>query len=240
MSAAGLTLPFVAGVLSTLSPCVLPLLPIVLASAASEHRLAPVALACGLALSFTAIGLFVATIGFAIGLDGAMFRTIAALLLVAGGIILATPSLQEKFSAAAGPFGSWAANRFGGFSTAGISGQFGVGLLLGAVWSPCAGPALGAASVLASQGRDLGEVALVMVLFGIGAALPLLTLGMLSREAALRLRGKLMTAGRGLRLGMGVILIVLGGAILTAYDKQAETWLLNASPEWLTELTTSI
>jgi cytochrome c-type biogenesis protein len=56
----------------------------------------------------------------------------------------------------------------------------------------------------------------------------------------MRLRGKLMTAGRGLRLGMGVILIVLGGAILTGYDKHAETWLLNASPEWLTKLTTSI
>jgi cytochrome c biogenesis protein CcdA len=94
--------------------------------------------------------------------------------------------------------------------------------------------------VLASQGQQLGEVALVMIFFGIGAALPLLALGLLSREAAMRLRGKLMTAGRGLRLGMGVILIVLGGAILTGYDKHAETWLLNASPEWLTKLTTSI
>ncbi len=240
MSAAALGLSFVAGALSTLSPCVLPLLPVVLASAASEHRLAPVALAAGLALSFTAIGLFVGTLGFAIGLDSDVFRNIAAILLVAVGIVLAAPSLQEKFSSAASPFGSWAANRFGGSPSAGISGQFGVGLLLGAVWSPCAGPTLGAASVLASQGRDLGEVALVMILFGAGAALPLLMLGMLSREAALRFRTKLMTAGRGLRLAMGAILIVLGGAILTGYDKQAETWLVTNSPEWLTRLTTSI
>jgi sulfite exporter TauE/SafE len=79
-----------------------------------------------------------------------------------------------------------------------------------------------------------------MLLFGVGAALPLLALGMLSREAAMRMRGKLMTAGRGLRFGMGAILIVFGGAILTGFDKNAETWLLNASPEWLTKLTTSI
>jgi multisubunit Na+/H+ antiporter MnhB subunit len=79
-----------------------------------------------------------------------------------------------------------------------------------------------------------------MVLFGIGAALPLLAIGMLSREAALRFRGKLMGAGRAMRLGLGAILAVLGAAILTGYDKLAETWLLNASPEWLTKLTTSI
>jgi cytochrome c biogenesis protein CcdA len=240
MSLATLGLSFLAGALSTLSPCVLPLLPIVLASASSEHRLAPVALAGGLALSFTAIGLFVATIGFAIGLDGDVFRIAAALLLVVIGIVLATPGLQAKFSAVASPFGGWAQNRFGGFPFAGISGQFAAGLLLGAVWSPCAGPAIGAASVLASQGRHLAEVALVMVLFGLGAALPLLAIGTLSREAAGRLRGKLMATGRGMRLAMGLILIVLGGAILTGYDKQAETWLLNASPEWLTKLTTSI
>ena len=240
MSAATLGLSFAAGALSTLSPCVLPILPIVLASAASQHRLAPAALAAGLALSFAAIGLFVATLGFAIGLDGDVFRIVGALLLIVIGIVLALPSLQEKVSIAASPFGNWAQKRFGGFSSGGISGQFAAGLLLGAVWSPCAGPTLGAATVLASQGQHLGEVALVMILFGLGAALPLLVLGTLSREAAMRLRGKLMTAGRNLRLGMGAILIVLGGALLTGLDKHAETWLLDASPEWLTRLTTSI
>ncbi|MFY9639703.1 MAG: cytochrome c biogenesis CcdA family protein [Rhodomicrobium sp.] len=240
MNGATLGLSFVAGILSTLSPCVLPLLPIVLASAASEHRLAPAALAAGLALSFTAIALFVATVGFAIGLDNDVFRMVAAVLLIVIGIVLSIPGLQAKLSVAASPIAGWAESRLGGISGAGVSGQFAVGVLLGAVWSPCAGPALGAASLLASQGKDLGEVALVMILFGIGAALPLLAIGMLSREAALKLRGKLMGAGRALRAGLGAILIVLGAAILSGYDKQAETWLLNASPDWLTKLTTSI
>ena len=153
---------------------------------------------------------------------------------------LAAPSLQEKLSTAASPFANWAESRFGGFASSGVSGQFGVGLLLGAIWSPCAGPALGAASLLAAQGKDLGEVALTMLLFGIGAALPLLALGMLSREAAVKLRGKLLSAGQAVRFSLGAILVVLGAAILTGYDKQAETWLLNASPDWLTTLTTSI
>ena len=226
--------------MSTLSPCVLPLLPIVLGSAASEHRWAPAALAGGVALSFTAIGLFVATLGFAIGLDGAVFRTVAAVLLVGISLVLATPDLQEKFAVAAGPVGSWAGNRMGGAATTGISGQFGVGLLLGAIWSPCAGPTLGAASVLASQGQELGEVAMAMGLFGLGAALPLLALGALSREAMLKLRNRMMSAGQGLRLGMGIVLVVIGAAILTGQDKRVETWLLDQSPEWLIRLTTSI
>ena len=73
-------LAFFAGILSVLSPCVMPLLPLVLGAAASEHKLGPAALAAGLAISFVAIGLFVATIGFSIGLDGDVFRRAAAVL----------------------------------------------------------------------------------------------------------------------------------------------------------------
>src|SRR6516162_8434964 len=89
-------LAFLAGCLSVLSPCVLPLVPIVLGSAASEHRLGSVALAAGLALSFTTIGLFVATIGFAIGLDQDVLRTFGAVLLIALGFVLVLPNLQAQ------------------------------------------------------------------------------------------------------------------------------------------------
>ncbi len=157
MAIASLGLAFIAGTLSALSPCVLPLLPIVLASAASEHRLAPAALAAGLAISFTAIALFVAAIGFAAGLDNDVFRTVSAVLLVFIGIVLAVPRLQENLTTAASPFAGWVEGRFGGFSSGGLLGQFTVGLLLGAVWSPCAGPVLGAASLLASQGQNWGK-----------------------------------------------------------------------------------
>lgn len=239
-SASTIVLAFAAGVLSTLSPCVLPLLPIVLGTAAAEHRLAPVALAAGLALSFTTIGLFVATIGFSLGLDVGLFRNVGAALLIALGAILLFPTLQERITVAAGPIGAMVGNRFADASKSGIKGQFGIGLLLGAVWSPCAGPTLGAASILASQGQQLVSVALTMLSFGIGAALPLLVVGMLSREVALSLRSKLMVAGRAVRAGMGAVLILLGAGIITGADKSVETFLVTHSPEWLTRLTTSI
>ncbi|WP_027053254.1 cytochrome c biogenesis CcdA family protein [Mesorhizobium erdmanii] len=234
----GVAFSFTAGVLSTLSPCVLPLIPVVLGAAVSQHRYGPVALAAGLAISFTVIGLFVATIGFSIGLDGGVFRSAAAVLMLFLGAILVVPALQARVALAAGPAGNWVEQRFGGFSSAGLWGQFGVGLLLGAVWSPCVGPTLGAASVLAAQGHNLGQVAAIMVLFGIGASVPLLILGMLSRETLLHWRGRIAETGGGLKVALGVLLMLTAGAILSGFDKALETALVNASPEWLTALTT--
>ena len=168
----------------------------VLGAAVGEHRHGPVALAAGLAVSFVAIGMFIATIGYALGLDAGYFRITGAVLLMAIGLVLLVPALQTKFAVVAGPISGWTDNRFGGFATTGLRGQFALGLLLGAVWSPCVGPTLGAASMLASRGEDLGQVSLVMTAFGIGAALPLLVLGLLSREAMVAWRGRGAFAGR--------------------------------------------
>ena len=231
-------LAFIAGLLSTLSPCVLPIIPLVLGAAASEHRMGPAALAVGLAISFVAIGMFVATVGFAIGLDTRVFRAVAAIVMVVIGVVLMLPSLQGRLAVAGGPLATWTEGRFGGFSTTGLKGQFAVGLLLGAVWSPCVGPTLGAASVLAAQGKNLGEVAITMLLFGIGAALPLLLLGMLSRETILSMRNRMMSVSGGVKSALGILLVLIGVAILSGLDKRLEAVLVEASPDWLTQLTT--
>jgi cytochrome c-type biogenesis protein len=227
-----------AGVLSTLSPCVLPLVPIVLGAAASEHRLGPLVMAGGLALSFTAIGLFVATIGFAAGLDAELFRQGAAVLLIGLGIVLLAPVLQTRFAVVAGPIGQWTEQRFGGFSTSGLGGQFGVGLLLGAVWSPCVGPTLGAASVLAARNEDLGAVAATMLAFGVGAGLPLAALGFVSRERLYALRGRLLAAGQNGKRVFGALLVTAGVLVASGLDKALEARLVEISPAWLTDLTT--
>jgi cytochrome c-type biogenesis protein len=235
---AGIGLALLAGLLTALSPCVLPLIPIVIGTALGEHRFGPVALAAGLALSFVVIGLFVATVGFAAGLDQELFRSVAAVLLILVGGVLLVPRLQLQLAAAAGPVGSWAQAQAGGFSTRGLGGQFAVGLMLGAVWSPCVGPTLGAASVLAARAENLVLVALTMLAFGIGAALPLLAIGMMSREALARWRNRLLAAGSGGKALMGIVLVAVGALILTGLDKRIEAVLVEASPAWLTELTT--
>src|SRR5437868_1651363 len=117
---AGVGFALLAGILSTLSPCVLPLVPIVIGAALGQHRFAPVAVAAGLALSFVTIGLFVATVGFAVGLDQELFRSIAAVLLILVGGVLLLPHLQFQLAAAAGPIGNWTQSHAGGLSTRGL------------------------------------------------------------------------------------------------------------------------
>jgi cytochrome c-type biogenesis protein len=235
----GLALAFAAGLLSILSPCVLPLVPIVLGAAVVAHPLGAFALAAGLAVSFTALGLLLALVGFGLGIDPGMFRVVAAAIMIVLGVVLVVPSWQAQLAAAGGPISSWADRRFGRFTSSGLAGQFAIGLLLGAVWSPCVGPTLGAASLLASQGHDLLRVTLTMVVFGVGAALPLILLGLLSRATLMRVRSSLMSAGKLGKALFGAAFIVIGVAIVSGADKRIEAALVDASPQWLTELTTS-
>src|SRR3954454_14762430 len=93
MTYANIPLALFAGLFSILSPCVLPLVPIVVGTAVSEHKLGPAALAAGLSISFTLIGLFVATVGHSIGLDGEFFKTTGALALIVAGLVLMLPNL---------------------------------------------------------------------------------------------------------------------------------------------------
>lgn len=233
-------LALLAGILSILSPCVLPLLPIVLAGAVAEHRLAPVALAVGVALSFTVIGVFVATVCYSLGLDLAAFRSAAAVLLILVGVVLLVPRFQVQFATAAGPVSNWTQSRFSGFSTSGISGQFGVGLLLGAVWTPCVGPTLGAATIMAARGENMGTVILTMLAFGIGTALPLLFLAMMTREALLRWRGRMLGVAGRLKMALGALLIVTGIVTLTGFDRTIQTTLESVMPNWLLALATRL
>jgi cytochrome c biogenesis protein CcdA len=145
--------------------------------------------------------------------------------------------LQSWLSAATAPLGNWMQQRFGAVTQrTGLSGQFGVGVLLGAVWTPCVGPTLGAASVLAAQGRDLTHVAITMLVFAIGTALPLLLLGFVSRQALLRWRSRMLATGRTGKIALGVILVATGLLILGGWDKPMEAALLDLMPSWMTDL----
>lgn len=231
-------LGFLAGLLSTLSPCVLPLAPILIATAAAAHALGPYALVLGLMLSFSVIGIFLATLGASLGLDQETFRAAAAVLLIGFGIVLLSPRLQERFATATSGLSAAGDGLLARVGLNGIGGQFVVGLVLGVIWSPCVGPTLGAATTLASQGRDLPQIALLMMTFALGAGTPLVVLGSLSRAAMLRARGRMMALGRFGKMALGGLLLLLGVAILSGLDKSFEAWVVRISPDWLTALTT--
>ena len=231
-------LGFLAGLLTVLSPCVLPMLPLVLAPAAAASRLGLVALVGGLVAAFVGAGLFVATIGFAIGLDEGALRAGGAVLLAAMGALLLSGGLQRRLALAGGGIMDAGHRALDRLAPAGAGGQFVVGLLLGVVWTPCVGPTLGAASLLAARGRDLPAVAGVMAAFGIGTALPLLAVGALSRRAFLRWRGRLLAAGGAGKLLLGAGALAIAVLILSGEEHRLEAVLVAASPDWLTDLTT--
>ncbi|MFZ3035132.1 MAG: cytochrome c biogenesis CcdA family protein [Parvibaculum sp.] len=227
-----------AGVLSTLSPCVLPIIPILLGSAANAHPRAPLALAGGLAISYAAIGTTLAWAGAALGIDVTIFRTTAAVILGFLGVVLMSTALQQRFALATASIGDLGDGLITRLPLDGLEGQFAIGLILGVVWTPCVGPTLGAAILLASQGTSLLQVALLMGAFSIGAALPVLALAYLSRSAMLKVRGKLINAGKFGKMMLGSIMLLMAVLILSGLDKTLEAWLVDHSPAWLTTLTT--
>jgi len=229
---------YLAGIFSTLSPCVLPLLPIVLGAAVAAHRFGTLALIAGLMLSFTVVGMFLATIGASLGLDDTLFRHIGALFMIALGIVLLSPALQARFAKAEAGTSNRAQMLLAKIKLDGLRGQFLIGLVLGVIWSPCAGPTLGAAVVLASQGKDLAKVTLLMASFGLGAGTPMLILGALSRAMMMKLRGKLLSAASIAKNILGGAMLLLGIITLAGVDQRLETLLVQVSPDWLIDIST--
>ncbi len=233
LSSTSYGLSFLAGVLSVLSPCVLPLVPILMGSAASTHRFGPLALVGGLMLSFAAIGVGLGLLGAAVEQD--TLRVAGGVLLILFGAVLFSSTLQVRFSAAVSRIGM-GQKLLVRFNPSGLRGQFLLGVLLGIVWSPCVGPTLGAAITLASQGQALLQVGAVMLIFSLGAALPLLSIGMLSRQAIGKWRSRMLEAGQKAKMIFGAALLLIGILVLSGTDKSFEKWAVTVMPDSLVTL----
>ena len=133
---ASYSLALLAGLLSTLSPCVLPIVPILLGSAMNAHRRAPIALALGLAISYATIGTALAWAGTALELDSELVRRMGAALLGLFALVILSSSLQQRFAAATSGIGNAGNRLLSRLHLSGLYGQFVVGLVLGMIWSP--------------------------------------------------------------------------------------------------------
>lgn len=124
---------FGAGLLTLINPCVLPVLPIVLATALSQNRRGPLLLAVGLSVSFVMFGLLVASAGHAIGLTENVLSCIGAVLMICFGAVLLVPSLGRRFELATAGISAGADQQLQNNALSGPGGQFFGGILLGAV-----------------------------------------------------------------------------------------------------------
>jgi cytochrome c biogenesis protein CcdA len=235
-----LLLGYGAGLLTLINPCVLPVLPIVLATALQASRLGPVALAAGMSLSFVALGIGVATLGRAVGLTEDMVAQGAAVLMIGFGLVLMVPRFSAGFATATAGFATTADARLDGVDRSGLPGQFMGGMLLGAVWSPCVGPTLGAAISLASQGESLGRAAAVMIAFAAGVSTVILALGYGARAFLQRHRGWMQWLATRGRPVLGGVFVAVGLALLFNLHHVVEAWALDHMPIWLQDLSVSL
>lgn len=227
---------YLAGLLTLINPCVLPVLPIVLASALQTHRMGPLALSAGMSLSFVVLGLGIASAGQVLGLSESDLAQAGAVLMIGFGLVLLVPRLNAGFALATAGLAARADSSLGAGPGDGLGGQALTGLLLGAVWSPCIGPTLGGAIGLASQGGSLWQAGVIMAVFALGVSSMMLALAYGTRAALARRRARLASLSSWAKPVMGGILVAVGLAILFKLHHQIEAWALNVMPIWLQDL----
>lgn len=238
MSLGELGLSVAAGSLTTLSPCVFPLLPLVLGGALQGHRAAPLAMGLGMTASFALAGVGVGLLGDSLGLDPARLRVFAALLLLAFGVVMLVPILNAAFTRLISPLADSANRASAGVDGGSLRGALLLGALLGLIWSPCSGPLLGSALTLVASEGGAGRGALILGLFGFGAAIPLMLAAYASRGALARVRGWVLAHGEATKRVFGALLLVVGLAILSGADRWIETQVNQALPDAWVALTT--
>ncbi len=212
------------GLLTILSPCVLPVIPLVLGRSFKSHRLGPVVLVLGLVSGFAVIGslLGVASswfVGFA-----NLLRNVAVGLLFGLGVLAIFPELSYRFMS------YWQFGKAWEPKTPSLWSEFWIGTQLGLLWTPCAGPALGSILVLAAVKHEvLGALGLLTV-YGLGAGIPLLTIAYSSRHITNSSRRLLPYAGKLQGIG-GILMAGTAIAILLGWDVEVQLWLAPLFPK---------
>lgn len=235
-----LGLSLAAGGLTTLSPCVFPMLPLVLGGALQGNRLAPVAMGVGMTASFASIGMVVGALGPALGIDSDTVRTAGAAMLIAFALVMLVPALGERFTQWMLPLASGANAASAGLNGGSMLGAFLLGGVLGLVWSPCSGPLLGSALTLVASEGGVARGGIILGVFGLGAAIPLVAVAYASRSGFARVRDWVVARMERVRVGFALLLGFMGVAILTGLDKRVEAIVLQWLPEAWVNLTVGI
>lgn len=233
-----LFLSLLAGALSTLNPCVFPLLPLVAGGAMQSNRLAPVAMGVGMALSFALLGVLVGLLGDSLGLDADLTRKVGGVLLLLIGASMAIPAANERISRWMTPLASHAQTASDRIDQQSLTGAFALGAVLGFVWAPCSGPLLLSAITLVASEGGTARGALILGLFGSGAAVPLVAVAYASRQGFVKSRGWMVRNGARVKAVFAGLLIIMGVLILTGLDKRFESVLVSLLPTAWIDLTT--
>ncbi len=226
---------FVAGAGTALSPCVLPVLPIALSAGATGGPRRPLGVVTGLALSFTFATVALVYVIHALGLPGGLLRTLAIVALILFGLALVVPAVAARLEASLSAMAARSSGEEGGRRRGqdGFVAGLLVGVSLGFVYAPCAGPILaGVITVSAAQTFTAGRLATALA-YGLGSAVALYVLIVVGRRVTRRFAAR---AGR-FQQAMGAVMVVV--AVLMAFnvDSRFETAVASDLPGFLVDPT---
>jgi cytochrome c biogenesis protein CcdA/thiol-disulfide isomerase/thioredoxin len=223
---------FIAGLVTAVSPCVLPILPIVLATGAGDDRRRPFLVIAGLIASFSFFTLASVQIIQALHLPSSTLRDLAIAVIAVFGLTLLVPAISrawERLTARVPAVGVRLARP-------GVAGGLITGVGLGLVWTPCAGPILGAITSLAVTAPDSASTLVLVVAYSIGAGLPLLAIALGGRAALSRLR--MRSASAWASRAFGILVLATAGLMAVGADTALSADLTSALPDWTGTLQT--
>ncbi len=225
-------LAFVAGAVTILSPCVLPLLPVILSSTVQEGRARPWGVLAGFVGSFTLVTLFLAFAVQSLGISPNATRVLSAVLLIGFGLVLAVPALKHRFELATAsllpvPSGSERSGFWGGLA---------IGGGLGLAWTPCVGPIMASVITLALNQAVTGAAFATTLAFALGTAIPMAAV-MFGGRSLVRRFSFLQANGTRIQQVFGILLVLVGLAIWTGFDRRIQVQLLQWFPNWERTLT---
>ena len=228
---------FLAGIVTVLSPCILPVLPVVLSGSVGGGRARPYGIIAGFILSFAAFTLTLSALVRVLGINADVLRWAAALTVLAFGLVMLIPALKERFSAIAGSLGTRSTSPSGSKpARRGFWSGFVLGLSLGLVWTPCVGPIMASVISLAlSSSVDSGSVAITLA-YSLGTSVPLFLImrggrGLLNRYSFLS-----KNTDR-IQKVFGALMVAAALALFTGADRAFQTFLLDAFPNYGAGLT---
>ena len=227
-----LALAVLAGLLTVAAPCILPLLPILLgASLGQTGRARPALIALGFVLAFSACALAFGLFAHVLGLTQDTLRTAAIVLLSVFGLLMLDKRPFELLARRMGPLLN-GATALGQRAGNGHAGALLLGLTLGVLWTPCAGPVLGAILTLIATEQDLRRASVLLLGYAAGAGIPMLLIAYGGQLASQRVRTVARYSAR-LQQGFGVVVLLTAVAMYYQYDTLITVWLSDLYPAFL-------
>ncbi|MCL7411528.1 MAG: cytochrome c biogenesis CcdA family protein [Methanosarcinaceae archaeon] len=242
MESPSIVLAFAAGLFTVVTPCILPILPAMLAGS-SGGRLRPVAIVAGMSLTFTLMGIAVSAVGAVFAPFESALRWFSLLFIIGMGAVLYDDDINFEFvkitsnisQLIGGTVGSLVPEklrsrpRSTGSGEEGLFGAFTLGMSLGVLWIPCVGPILGSILALVGFGGNVAHGAVLLITYSIGVSIPMLLIAYFGKSVSGRVQW-FARNGHRLKKMSGAALMLVGLAMLFGIDKWLQSILLPYFP----------